>query len=345
MADQARTLSHVSNLYGNELGPEVAATIDRLVGGGVEPGRRAGLLRQLGGRGQRVRPQAGPTLGRAGPPRGAVDLGLLPRPDPGHPHGHRPAGQARALRAAPQGSPTSPTTTSGALDGRPRGRADVAGVLVEPIQGEGGVVTPSSDYLAGVRAALHRARGAADGGRDPDRVGPHRARGSPSRASGLRPDVVTMAKALGNGMPVGACWARAEVAAAFGPGRPRVDLRRPAPGAGRRPGHPRRDGGRGRVRAGPAGRRPPGGRPGRVARGGRASGVRGCCWPPSWPSERGPGGGGRRARAGPAGQRGAPRRRPPGAAAAGQRAEIDEALAILGQALAAVGGRPEGGAP
>jgi len=30
--------------------------------------------------------------------------------------------------------------------------------------------------------------------------------------------VVTMAKALGNGMPVGACWARAEVAAAFGPG-------------------------------------------------------------------------------------------------------------------------------
>ena len=27
-----------------------------------------------------------------------------------------------------------------------------------------------------------------------------------------------MAKALGNGMPVGACWARAEVAAAFGPG-------------------------------------------------------------------------------------------------------------------------------
>jgi len=34
----------------------------------------------------------------------------------------------------------------------------------------------------------------------------------------LKPDVVTMAKALGNGMPVGACWARAEVAAAFGPG-------------------------------------------------------------------------------------------------------------------------------
>jgi acetylornithine/succinyldiaminopimelate/putrescine aminotransferase len=35
---------------------------------------------------------------------------------------------------------------------------------------------------------------------------------------GIEPDIVTMAKALGNGMPVGACWARAEVAAAFVPG-------------------------------------------------------------------------------------------------------------------------------
>jgi acetylornithine/N-succinyldiaminopimelate aminotransferase len=35
---------------------------------------------------------------------------------------------------------------------------------------------------------------------------------------GIRPDVVTVAKALGNGMPIGACWAREEVAAAFVPG-------------------------------------------------------------------------------------------------------------------------------
>src|SRR3954451_14403268 len=34
----------------------------------------------------------------------------------------------------------------------------------------------------------------------------------------VRPDVVTMAKALGNGVPIGACWARADVAAAFEPG-------------------------------------------------------------------------------------------------------------------------------
>jgi acetylornithine/succinyldiaminopimelate/putrescine aminotransferase len=35
---------------------------------------------------------------------------------------------------------------------------------------------------------------------------------------GIQPDVVTMAKALGNGVPIGACWARADVADAFKPG-------------------------------------------------------------------------------------------------------------------------------
>lgn len=35
---------------------------------------------------------------------------------------------------------------------------------------------------------------------------------------GIVPDVVTMAKALGNGVPVGACWARNDVAATFQPG-------------------------------------------------------------------------------------------------------------------------------
>ncbi len=37
-------------------------------------------------------------------------------------------------------------------------------------------------------------------------------------APAVRPDIVTMAKALGNGVPIGACWARTEVAEAFRPG-------------------------------------------------------------------------------------------------------------------------------
>ena len=93
----------------------------------------------------------------------------------------------------------------------------VAAVLVEPILGEAGVVVPSSDYLVGLRQLCT----------DRDillmvdeiQTGLGRTgRWFGFQHLGVEPDVVTMAKALGNGMPVGACWARAEVAAAFVPG-------------------------------------------------------------------------------------------------------------------------------
>ena len=93
----------------------------------------------------------------------------------------------------------------------------VAGVLLEPIQGEGGVVMPSSDYLGAVRALCTERNALLM--LDEIQTGLGRTgHWFAFQAQGLEPDVVTMAKALGNGMPVGACWARAEVAAAFGPG-------------------------------------------------------------------------------------------------------------------------------
>ncbi len=95
--------------------------------------------------------------------------------------------------------------------------ARVAAVLVEPIMGEAGVVVPSSDYLGALRQ-LCTDRGIL---LMVDEV--QTGLGRTGRWFGFQhldvePDVVTMAKSLGNGMPVGACWARGEVAAAFGPG-------------------------------------------------------------------------------------------------------------------------------
>jgi acetylornithine/succinyldiaminopimelate/putrescine aminotransferase len=93
----------------------------------------------------------------------------------------------------------------------------VSAVLLEPVQGEGGVNPATPEYFQGVRALCDE-RGLlfmvdevqTGFGRTGAWFG--------HQLFGVRPDVVTMAKALGNGVPIGACWARRDVAAAFVPG-------------------------------------------------------------------------------------------------------------------------------
>ena len=65
---------------------------------------------------------------------------------------------------------------------------------------------------------MRRDRRAVDGRRDPDRPRAAPGAGSVSSTTASIPDVVMLAKALGNGMPVGACWAREDVATVFEPG-------------------------------------------------------------------------------------------------------------------------------
>ncbi len=96
-------------------------------------------------------------------------------------------------------------------------RPETVAVLLEPIQGEGGVVVPGDDYLAGVRRLCDE--------RDllllldEVQVGMGRT-GSlfAYEQTGAVPDVMTLAKALGGGLPIGAMVATERVAAAFGPG-------------------------------------------------------------------------------------------------------------------------------
>ena len=98
-------------------------------------------------------------------------------------------------------------------------------MLIEPIQGESGVYPLSDEALLAARAGLRRGRGAADPRRDPDRDGADRlALGL--RADPVRPDVLTSAKALGGGLPVGACVTDARGRRGARGRRPRLDLRR-----------------------------------------------------------------------------------------------------------------------
>ncbi len=93
----------------------------------------------------------------------------------------------------------------------------VCAVMLEPIQGEGGVVCPDAGYLKAVRA-LCSEKGVALIF-DEVQVGMGRTgKLFAHEHYGVVPDIMTLAKALGNGLPIGAMLSTEELAQAFGPG-------------------------------------------------------------------------------------------------------------------------------
>ena len=92
---------------------------------------------------------------------------------------------------------------------------DVGGVLVEPILGEGGVVPLDPEYLRGVRERCDAA-GAVFAADEVQTGSGRTGRWLALEAAGVRADVVSLATALGGGLPIGAVVARADLA--FGPG-------------------------------------------------------------------------------------------------------------------------------
>jgi predicted acetylornithine/succinylornithine family transaminase len=211
LASQARTLLHVSNLYGNTIGPEVAATLDRLLGGGGQvflcnSGAEANecaikLARKWGGHGRYAVVSAYASFhGRT----------LATLHATGQPEKHE------AFQPLPEGFRHVAWGDLDALDAAVDPRV-VAAVLLEPLQGEGGVNPAPPGWLEGARRLCDE-RGVLLV-LDEVQTGLGRTgRWFGFEHAGIRPDVVTMAKALGNGVPVGACWARADVSSAFVPG-------------------------------------------------------------------------------------------------------------------------------
>jgi acetylornithine/N-succinyldiaminopimelate aminotransferase len=94
---------------------------------------------------------------------------------------------------------------------------DIVAVLVEPVQGEAGIIIPDSDYLAGLRKICDRN----DWLLMLDEIQTGMGRSGQwfgYMHSDCKPDVMTIAKALGNGVPIGACLARGKAANVFEPG-------------------------------------------------------------------------------------------------------------------------------
>jgi predicted acetylornithine/succinylornithine family transaminase len=214
LAHQAGELLHVSNFFANPVATRAAIEVNRLLAdatghagqvfftnSGAEAVECAlKLARKHGGRGRHVVVSAfGSFHGRT-----LAALAATGQPTKHEPFQPMPEG----FRHVAWGDLDALT---GAVDG------SVAAVLIEPVQGEGGVNPGPEGYLAGIRRLCDEIGALMI----VDEIQTGFARTGHwfgFEHDGVAPDVVTLAKAMGNGVPVGACWARRDVAAVFEPG-------------------------------------------------------------------------------------------------------------------------------
>ncbi len=116
-----------------------------------------------------------------------------------------------------QGFVRAPYNDIGAIEKIATNNQNVVAILVEPVQGEGGVNIPDADYLDKIRTIC-------DANNwlmmlDEIQTGICRTgKWFAYQHSHSIPDIITAAKALGNGMPIGACLARGKVANLLQPG-------------------------------------------------------------------------------------------------------------------------------
>jgi acetylornithine/N-succinyldiaminopimelate aminotransferase len=210
VCEQARTLQHVSNLYGTEPQREVAVTLDRLLGGGgrvffCNSGAEANeaaikVARRWGGYGRYgIISAYGSFHGRT----------LATLHATGQPSKHE------AFQPLPEGFRHVAYRDVDALEAAID--PTVAAVLLEAVQGEGGVNPAGAGYFRAVRELCDERNLLLIVDEVQTGLG-RTGRWWGFEHYGIRPDIVTMAKALGNGMPIGACWAIDPVAAVMRPG-------------------------------------------------------------------------------------------------------------------------------
>ena len=208
VTEQLHTLGHVSNLYIN---PRVVELAERLLDKFGQPGRvffcnsgteaneAAFKLARLTGRPQIVAADKafhGRTMGA---------LAMTGQPAKRAPFEPMPAG----VDFVPYGDVEALTAAVS---------SETAAVILEPILGESGVIVPPADYLAHARrlTAEHGALLVLDEVQTGiGRTGTFFAH----QAAGIVPDVMTLAKGLGGGLPIGATIATGPAAELFTPGQ------------------------------------------------------------------------------------------------------------------------------
>ncbi|MET0000382.1 MAG: aspartate aminotransferase family protein [Candidatus Thiodiazotropha lotti] len=116
-----------------------------------------------------------------------------------------------------QGFIRVPYDDIGAIEEIAQHQKNVVAILVEPVQGEGGVNIPSTDYLNRIREICDQHQWLMMLDEIQTGVG-RTGKLFAHQHNDILPDVMTLAKGLGNGMPIGACLARGEAANLLAPG-------------------------------------------------------------------------------------------------------------------------------
>lgn len=214
ICDQAQKLVHTSNVYGIALQEELGDALTTLSGmdkvffgnSGAEANEAAIKLARLFGHKKGVR---------------SASIVVMENSFHGRTLATLSATGSRKVQAGfeplVQGFVRVPFGDLQALRSVADNQPDVVAVLVEPIQGEGGINIPPDDYLPGIRAICDEKGWLMI--LDEIQTGMGRC-GKPfaHQFYDVQPDVMTLAKALGNGVPIGACLARGQAAELFGPG-------------------------------------------------------------------------------------------------------------------------------
>ena len=214
LCDQSQRLVHTSNLYGVSLQEQLGERLTKAAGmdraffcnSGAEANEAAIKLARLHGHKKGIDNPAIVVAENSFHGRTLATLSAT---------GNRKA-QA-GFEPLVKGFLRIPYDDPEALETVAKNNRDVAAVLVEPIQGEGGIRIPDPDYLDVLRGLCD-----AHGWLlmlDEVQTGMGRT-GSmfAYQQTSAVPDVVTLAKGLANGVPIGACLARGEAAELFQPG-------------------------------------------------------------------------------------------------------------------------------
>ena len=214
LCDQAGTLVHTSNLYQIAAQTELGARLTTLAGmdrvffgnSGAEANEAAIKLARLHGHHRGVEKPAILVMENSFHGRTLATLTAT---------GNRKV-QA-GFEPLVQGFVRVPYDDLAAVETAGANRHDLVAILVEPIQGEGGIRVPAPDYLPRLREICDRHGWLLM--LDEIQTGMGRTgKLFAHQHSGIQPDVMTLAKGLANGVPIGACLARGAAAAVLGPG-------------------------------------------------------------------------------------------------------------------------------